>query len=367
MKYTGLQSILVTFVLSCGAFVAIDPNALEQAKGLMKKDNQSAALTLLEQYRSQSDTPWLYTQEMAKLLFYQLRQGVSVFDEDSRGDVFSANADQAVTLFEQAIQENPQDTYESWKLLAYLLYDRDEYPHAAKVLSDGLQYFGDDEDFYRQYCYLNEKMATVRYRPWVYGIAALLTVMIAYRIYTTYRAPQLSTELTQDTIPTDQEIVLESTMKNTKWGLLMLACAWLITIVLGPSSLAASVYSKTLSGRLMEGFMVGCALLFFCSAFLFFGKKVLTFQSNGNVVLREVGLLGRAIDWQVLGKDLAHVVTQKADAYVYMYGVPRSIACTQVLLQDQTGRSYPVLQTPNKQEAQTLAQSLGRTLNVPVL
>ena len=366
MKNTLLVLTVLCWMYPCGAQGVVDPNVLERAGELMKQDDSDGAMDLLAELRDQSDTPWLVTQEMGKLLFYDLQKGVSVFAEDKRGEVFSANADRAVALFEEAIAENPEQTYDARKLLAYLLFDREQHDRAAEVLSEGLTYFGDDEDYTRQYHHLNEKMAVKRLRGWVYGTAMLLTLLIGYRIYTTYRVPKLAQDFTEGTIPTDHEIVLESTMKNTKWGLLILGCAWCIIGVLGPSSLAACLYSQSLSDRLMEGFMVACGLFFFCSAFLFFGKKVLTFQANGNVVLREVGLMGRNIDWQVLAKDLAGVKTEEAYAYFYVYAVPRTIACTHVLLVDRAGRSYPVLRTPDKQDALALAETIGRTVNVPI-
>lgn len=366
MKKLLLVLTVLCWMYACCAQGAVDPNVLERAGELMKQSDSDGAMDLLAQRRAESDAPWLYAQEMGKLLYYDLRRGVSVFAEDERGEVFSANADRAVTLFEEAIAENPEQTHDARKLLAYLLFDREQYDRATQVLSEGLAYFADNEDYARQYHHLNEKMAVKRLRWWVYGTGMLLTLMIGTRIYTTYRVPKLARDFTEDTIPADHEIVLESTMKNTKWGLLVLACAWCMTGVLGPSSMAACLYAQSLSERLMEGFMVVCGLLFFCSALLFFGKKVLTFQANGNVVLREVGLMGRKIDWQVLARDLANVTTEQTYAYFHVYAVPRTIACTQVLLVDRAGRSYPVLRTPDKQDALAVAETIGRTVNVPV-
>lgn len=340
-----------------------EDDVIQQAKDMIQQGQRDTAMTLLDQAKAQSDQPWLYAQEMGKILFYELRQGVSVFDEDPRGEVFSPDANLAVTLFEEALAEAPSQTYESRKLLAYLLFDRGQYRRTAQVLSEGLAYFSGQPEYVRQVRYLNEQMAVKRYAGWVYGTAAVLTLMILFKLMTLQR-PGLSGRSMPERLGQDQEIVLESTLENAKWGALVLACAWLITLVLGPSSLAGMMYGDTFLSRTVEGLIVATGLFFFCAAFLFFGKKVLVCQAKGYVTLRAVSLLGRTNDWQVKAEALSHVVTQQAYAYVYVYVVPRTIACTQVGLRDRTGRHYPVLRTPKKQDAKTLAESLCRTLNL---
>jgi hypothetical protein len=91
---------------------------------------------------------------------------------------------------------------------------------------------------------------------------------------------------------------------------------------------------------------------------------VLVFESDGRVLLKDVGLMGKKTDWQVKTETLSSVVTQEVYAYFYVYAVPRTIACTQVLLRDKTGGLYPVLRTPKKLDAMKLAESIGRNLNL---
>jgi hypothetical protein len=363
LKQLAIVYGFLCLVPVCSGRASEDPNVIKQARDMIQRGERDTALALLDQARAQSDQPWLYVQEMGKILFYQLREGVSVFAEDQRGDVFGPGADRAVTLFEEAIAAAPERTFESRKLLAYLLFDRGEYTRTSQVLSEGLAYFGQEPDYVRQVRYLNEKMAVQRYTPWVYGTGTLLTLVLLHRIISLHRG-RFMAPAESGTLKPDQELVLESTLQNTKWGALVLVCAWTITLFLGPSSLAAMIYGDTLLGRAVEGLIVAIGLFFFGSTFLFFGKKVLVCQANGFVTLRDVSLFGRKIDWQVKTETLSRVVTQKAYAYVFVYAVPRTIACMQILLQDQGGRHYPVLRTPRQQEAMTLAESLCRTLNL---
>lgn len=358
-----ILGLVLSLACMCGASGAEEFDVIQQAKDLVRQGDQEAAITLLEQNKSQSSQPWLYAQEMGKLLFYGLREDVSVFAEGPNANVFSAQADQALDLFEEAISLAPEQTFDSRRLLASLLFDRGQYKRASQVLSEGLAYFSGQEDYGRQYIHLNKQMAVKRVTPWVCATAVVLTLMILLRIMTMHR-PRRARDLPPEPTTQDTKIVLESTLQNTRWGALVLACGWLITVMLGPSSLAGMMYSATWFGRVMEGFFVITGLLFFCSAFLFFGKKVLVFQSNGHVALKEVGLMGRKTDWQVKAEDLSRVVTQKAYAYFYVYAVPRTIACTHVQLRDKAGRLYLVFRTPKKQDALALAKSLGKTLNL---
>ena len=293
MNTACIKQVIACWILClvhvCSGSASEDPNVIQQARDMIQQGERDMALSLLDQARAQSDQPWLYAQEMGRILFYQLREGVSVFAEDQRGDVFSPGADRAVTLFEEAMAAAPEHTFESRKLLVYLLFDRGEYTRTSLVLSEGLAYFGKQPDYLRQFHTLNEKMAVERYTPWVYGMGALLTLILLYKIITLHRG-KYTDHTGSGTFKPDQEIVLESTMQNTKWGALILVCAWTMTFFLGPSSLAAMMYGDTFLGRAVEGLIVAIGLFFFASVFLFFGKKVLVCQPDGFVTLRDVSL-----------------------------------------------------------------------------